>query len=160
MASWFFGVRRVVDTRVPWSSFDSGRRIFVLNQLVKPFNQLVKPQNSCRNRRCCCMFLLGCFASEARQGARCVAPFEEIKCWVAIAGAIMAIVWSEMCRHALVDVPLPALLNKLYAVGGILARVPRSILFSFATRFSFFSPTGLLLCCVCCREWRCFSALA
>jgi hypothetical protein len=34
----------------------------------------------------------------------------------------MAIVWSEMCRHALVDVPLPALLNKLYAVGGILAR--------------------------------------
>ena len=131
----------------------------VLTNWLNPLTNWLKPQNSCRNRRWVA-FLLGCFASEARQGARCVAPFEEIKCWVAIAGAIMAIVWSEMCRHALVDVPLPALLNKLYAVGGILARVPRSILFSFATRFSFFSPTGLLLCCVCCREWRCFSALA
>ena len=43
----------------------------------------------------------------------------------------MASYWSELCSHALVDLPLETLLNKLYAVGGILASHLRLPLFTF-----------------------------
>jgi hypothetical protein len=42
-------------------------------------------------------------------------PEENMSCWST------NMVWSELCSQALVDLPLPTLLNKLYAVGGILA---------------------------------------